>query len=141
MAKKIPSITESEPVQVRIYGDVYSLKPGVDLPFHVQHRLARLGKEVQALAELPDQTDDWYEEKYQKVDRMMVEAMGELFYEYTDQAKSAVGRLTESQRSELIGLVFPKKAEEEEGEAPPKTKKSKSSRASKGSTAGVRKTG
>ena len=40
MAKEIPSITESEPVQVRIYGDVYSLKPGEDLPFHVQHRLA-----------------------------------------------------------------------------------------------------
>ena len=47
MAKEIPSITESEPVQVRIYGDVYSLKPGVDLPFHVQHRLARLARIMQ----------------------------------------------------------------------------------------------
>ena len=137
MAKKIPSITESEPIQVKIYGDVYSLKPGEDLPFHVQHRLARLGKEVQALAELPDKADEWYDKKYAKVDRMMVETMGELFYEYTDKAKAAVSRLTERQRSELIGLVFPKEAEEE---APPK-KKSKSSRASKGSTAAVRKTG
>ena len=91
------------------------------------------------MSELPDQTDEWYEEKYQKVDRMMVETMGELFYEYTDQAKSAVGRLTESQRSQLVGLIFP--TAEEEEEAPPEEKKSKSSRASKGSTAARRKTG
>ena len=90
------------------------------------------------MSKLPDQTDEWYDKKYAKVDRMMVEAMGELFYEYTDQAKATVGRLTEKQRSDLVGLIFPKAEEEEE--APPK-KKSKSSRASKGSTAAARKTG
>ncbi len=123
--------TDTSSIPIRIDGVLYQLKHPDSLPFSVQHRIARLGRMLTDLSKIPDESDDWYEARYERVDRLMVEAMGALFVDFTDEASAAVEQLGVGQRMEIVNAVFTKAAPKE---SPKKTKRKASSRASKDST-------